>query len=203
VPFYSGGTGLIRTKQLEAKMQIRDTSLSFGFTSILLHWISAGLVAVIFVLGQIAEDMSRGPDKIELMSVHQSLGMLLLIIVLARLLWRLGQGFPDPVGDQKDLLVRLSRLWHWLLLGFIIVLPLSGYLVAETGRGEMTFFGIVPLPDLIGSGRGVHEFFEEIHETLAGLLVPLVIVHVLAALKHHYLDRDATLSRMLGMPHKA
>jgi cytochrome b561 len=184
-------------------MQIRDTASNYGFTSIWLHWISAGLVAVLFLSGQFVEDMSRGADKSELMAVHQSLGMLLFIVVLARLLWRLGQGFPDPVDKQNSVLTKLSRAWHWILLGFLMAIPVSGYLLAETGLEDLNFFGLLALPDLIGSSRGVHEFFEEIHETLSNLLLPLIAIHVLAALKHHYLDRDGTLKRMVSAGYKA
>ena len=183
-------------------MQIRDTASNYGFTSIWLHWISAGLVAVLFVSGQFVEDMSRGAAKWELMAVHQSLGMLLFIVVLARLLWRLGQGFPDPVDKQGSVLTKLSRLWHWILLGFLMIIPVSGYLLTETGLGDLNFFGLAALPDLIGADRDVHEFFEEIHELLGNLLLPLVGVHVLAALKHHYFDRDATLKRMVSAGYK-
>jgi len=183
-------------------MQFNDTSRSFGFTSILLHWVSAVLIAVLFVMGQIMEDMSRGPDKADLMAVHQSLGMLLLILVLARLLWRLGQGFPAAPGDAGSLANRVSRLWHWLLLIVIIAIPASGYMVSETATQGISFFGMFALPDLMGANHDLHEVFEEIHETMSKLLIPLVIVHVLAAFKHHYFDRDDTLKRMMG-PGKA
>jgi len=183
-------------------MQFNDTSRSFGFTSILLHWISAALIAVLFVMGQIMEDMSRGAAKADLMAVHQSLGMLLLIVVLARLFWRLGQGFPEASSETGSLINRISRLWHWLLLAVIVAIPASGYLASETSTQGITFFGMSLLPDLIGANHDLHEVFEEIHETMSKLLIPLVIVHVLAAFKHHYFDRDDTLKRMMG-PGKA
>jgi len=178
-------------------MQIRDSAWRYGYTSILLHWISAGLIAVLFVMGQIMEDLSRGPEKFELLQIHQSLGMLLMIIVLARLVWRLNQGFPDPVDADATFANRFSRLWHWLLLGIVVALPVSGYLAAETGKADLTFFGLYVLPDFIGNSRGLHEGLEEVHETLSGLIIPLVFVHVVAALKHHYWDRDTTLRRMI------
>ena len=90
-------------------MQVKDTSDSFGITSILFHWLTTGLIIGLFIMGQIMEDMPRGPEKGELMTLHQSIGMLLLALVFARLVWRLTQGFPqaaDPTaiqGRQKEL----------------------------------------------------------------------------------------------------
>ena len=184
-------------------MQIRDTAWNYGFTSILLHWVSAGLIAVLFILGQIAEDMSRGPEKTELMNVHQSLGMLLLIIVLARLVWRLGQGFPKSEQIKTNKLERLARAWHWLLLILIIAIPASGYLAAESGFRDLNFFGLFTLPDLIGTDRDIHAVFEEVHEIFSKLIIPVVLLHVLGALKHHYFDRDGTLKKMVNIGYNA
>jgi cytochrome b561 len=179
-------------------MQIRDTSSTFGFTSILLHWISAILIAVLFISGEIMEDMSRGPDKADLADIHQSLGMLMLLVVLARLVWRISQGFPDPVDSDQTLMNRFSRLWHWALLLLVLAIPLSGYLTADTGLRGLTFFNMVTPPDLLGADRDIHKFFEEVHETLSKLILPLVALHVLGALKHHIFDGDMTLKRMIG-----
>jgi cytochrome b561 len=178
-------------------MQFNDTRKTFGLTSLIFHWLSAILIIGLFIMGQIMEEMQRGPEKIELRELHQSVGMVLLGLVLVRLIWRLTQGFPEAVDPSTKFLNSVSRLWHWALLAFIIAIPLSGYISSETGFRGVPFFGFFTFPDILASDHGLHELFEDIHEALVKILVPLVIIHVLAAFKHHFWNKDATLKRML------
>ncbi len=180
-------------------MHLRDTSDSFGLFSILFHWVSAGLIIGIFILGQVMEDMARGPAKRDLLEVHQSFGLLLLLLVLVRLIWRLSQGFPRPAAPTAAILNVISRLWHWALLILIIAIPVSGFIASDAGRSDLHFFGLFVLPDIIGFDHDLHEQFEDIHGALTTFLIPLVAIHVAAAFKHHFWNRDATLKRMLGI----
>jgi cytochrome b561 len=178
-------------------MHLKDTSQTFGLTSILFHWLSAALITGLFIMGQVMERMPRGAEKFELRELHQSLGMILLLIVFLRLVWRITQGFPTATDSSANLLNLVSRVWHWALLIIMIAIPISGYIASEAGFNGVPFFGLFTFPDLIAFDHDRHEQFEDVHEILVKILIPLVVIHVLAALKHHFWNKDDTLRRML------
>ncbi|MDP6969102.1 MAG: cytochrome b [Gammaproteobacteria bacterium] len=179
-------------------MKITDNSHQFGLVSILLHWILAVLIIGLFVIGNILEDMPRGPDKGQLMGLHQSIGMLVLALVLLRLIWRLRQGFPSPVNPDAKRLNHIAKLWHWALLVIILAIPVTGYLSADAGPRAVAFFSWFNWPDLIEPARDLRKQFGGLHGALNKIMIPLVLIHILAAFKHHFWDRDTTLKRMLG-----
>ncbi len=179
-------------------MQLHDTADRFGIFSIIFHWLSALLVGTLFFMGKVMIELPRGIEKAELKELHQSLGMVFLLVVLVRLIWRIRQGFPQPVDPGASFLNIISRVWHWSLLLIIIAIPVSGFIASDTGFRDISFFGLITFPDLLGFDYTLHEQFEGIHEFLANLIIPLVGIHVLAALKHHFWDKDDTLNRMIG-----
>ena len=179
-------------------MQLHDSADRFGIFSIIFHWLSAILIGVLFIMGKVMAELPRGIEKAELKELHQSLGMVLLLVVLVRLIWRISQGFPQPVNPGASFLNKISRLWHWLLLLIIFAIPVSGFIASDTGFREIPFFGLFTFPDLLGSDYSLHEQFENIHEFLTMLIIPLVGIHVFAAFKHHFWDKDATLNRIIG-----
>ncbi len=178
-------------------MQLKDTLNTFGTTSILFHWLSAILIITLFIMGQLMEDMPRGPEKADLRTLHQSIGMVFLCVVSLRVGWRLTQGFPQAADVSANFLNIISRLWHWALLILIIAIPISGYIASEAGFSGVPFFGLFTFPDLISFDHDLHEQFEDVHEVLVKILIPLVIIHTLAAFKHHFWNKDKTLKRML------
>ena len=180
-------------------MQFKDTTNTFRFSSILLHWVTALLIIGLFIMGQVMEGMPRGFEKRELMDLHKSLGMLLLMLVFVRLAWRIFQGFPQAANPSATFLNMVSRLWHWALLIIIIAIPVSGFIASDTGFSDVRFFDLFAFPDVFESDFEMHEQFEDIHGVLTKVIIPLVLIHVLAAFKHHFWDKDATLKRMLGM----
>jgi len=179
-------------------MKMTDNSHQFGLVSILLHWTLAIMIISLFIVGNILEDMPKGPDKGQLMGLHQSMGMLVLMLVLVRLIWRIRQGFPAPLNTQAKLLNRIAKLWHWALLIIIVAIPLTGYLAADAGPRSVAFFGWFNWPDLIEPTRDLRKQLGGLHGALNKLMIPLVLIHILAAFKHHFWNRDATLKRMLG-----
>ena len=108
-------------------MQLRDTTNRFGLTSIVLHWLLAVLIISLFIMGQVMEEMPRGLEKRELRELHQSIGMVLLLFVITRLIWRISQGFPGPADPSSSFLNLIARLWHWALL--IIIIAIVGNLL--------------------------------------------------------------------------
>ena len=107
--------------------------------------------------------LPRGIEKAELKELHQSLGMVLFLVVLVRLIWRIKQGFPQPVNPGASILNQISRFWHWSLLLIIFAIPVSGFIASVTEFRDISFFGLFTFPDLLGSDYSLHEQFEDIH----------------------------------------
>jgi len=163
-----------------------------------LHWIIALLIAAQAILGWIGADMERSPAKIDVMVAHKSLGLTLLLLVLLRLAWRLTHPAPPPPFGSKTWEIRLAQLTHAAIYLVIIALPLSGWLSADTAVAPWKFWWIIPLPSFFAPDKGLHEFGEELHEVLVSVLIALLVLHVAAALYHHFGKRDDVLLRMLG-----
>ena len=181
-------------------MSLTDNRDRYGAVSVALHWASFALIAALVGLGWVFADMPRGPLRDALAGLHMSLGLLFVLVLALRLGWRLANGKPQPLPSHTPLEQRTALAVHRLLTAVMILIPVAGLVtVASVGRAP-SFFGLVsvPLPFVPQSG-GLHEAGEELHAFMANfVLLPLLGLHVLGALKHHLLDKDATLRRMLG-----
>lgn len=160
---------------------------------IALHWLSLLLVAVAFASMELRGVFPRGSVERGLMRAsHYSAGISVLLLTLARLVmrarWR-------PVAGEAMATPTAAKLVHLALYGFLLAMPLSGWLLLSAEAEPIAAWG-VPLPALIAPSAGLAERFEDLHELLATLGYLLIGVHAAAALAHHYLKRDGTLSRM-------
>ncbi len=161
------------------------------------HWLIALLIFGQFVLGWVAEDMRMSPDKFELFVWHKSIGVTVLLLVALRLAWRLRTNPPQPLASGLELM--LARLGHALLYVLMFAVPLSGWWISDTSRIPFRIFWHVPTPDLMEASREASELAAQVHGILTTLLLLLVVLHSVAALRHHFLLRDATLLRMLPL----
>ena len=181
-------------------LPIRNTAERWGLVTIGFHWLTVLLVVGLCLVGFLMQELPSGRFKIEVFAVHKSFGLTLLAITVLRLAWRLlaGTPLPEPMPAWQALAARLS---HVLLYAVLVAMPLTGWLYTSASGFPLRWFGQFALPKLSGRDRDVAGFAVEAHETLFLVLAALVTVHALAALKHHYLDRDRTLRRMLpAMP---
>jgi cytochrome b561 len=171
-------------------------------TAILLHWIVAVLMVFMLVFG---DDYIRVPTGASLAgwepSAHASIGILILLLGLARLFWRLGNPPPDLPKTIPGWQVLASRATHWVLYALMIAIPILGLLAIVPYGAErlnvenVTFFGLFPVALLPNMG----DWTGDAHELLSNVARALVIVHVLAALKHQFWDKDGLLGRMRPM----
>lgn len=176
--------------------QITDNDQRYGFVSRALHWATAGLFVALVAMGWIDDDMPK-PGEFNLMTVHISLGVAFLVLVGARIAWRLFQGWPEFRETGSRIIQRLSRWAHLALFGLMLALPVTGWAIVSAAGYDASFFGMTSLPDLLPVSHGLEDAAEEVHEVLVNVMLLLVGVHVLAALKHKYFDRDGVFSRML------
>jgi cytochrome b561 len=178
-------------------MSWRNTRQVYGWAAIALHWISAGSVIWLYFLGDAVEDAPDRASKIAAMQTHVSVSMLLFAFLAARVLWSLSQPKPESL-DPNRLFRILATLVQWLFMLMIVVLLITGPAVIWALGRPVQVFDWFAIPSPFPSPmHDVHEGFEFIHGAAAKLFWPLIVLHVLGALKHLVFDRDRTLQRML------
>ena len=148
-------------------------------------------------LGMKAEELPFSPQKLDLFITHKSIGLTLLLLVALRLALRLRAGVPPHLGSPSVVERRAADAGHWLLYALMIAVPLSGWVISDTSRIPFKLFKKIPVPDLMAANKTLSDAAAEIHEELTTALAVVLVVHVLAALRHHFLLKNATLKRML------
>ena len=178
-------------------IQFRNSPETWGAVARGLHWLIAALILAQFVIGSIAEEMKLTPAKFDLFVWHKSIGVTVLLLALLRLAWRLGNAPPTPPAGMPQWERRLASAGHAVLYALIFAVPVSGWWVSDASRVPFKAFFAVPMPDFIATDRGLQESAAEVHEALTLALLVVVIVHIAAAFRHHFLLRDDVLRRML------
>lgn len=180
-------------------MQLRNSSSRYGLVSVLIHWLVALAVFALFAVGLWMTGLSYySPWYQTAPALHKSVGVLLLAVMLFRLVWRFFTPQPAALSSHSTAVQLLSRLGHGALYLGLFVVMISGYLISTAeGRGIMVF-DLFEIPALITGLPNQADLAGEVHFYVAWALVIFAVLHGLAALKHHFIDRDATLVRMLG-----
>ncbi len=178
-------------------MSLKNTD-RWGATSQLLHWTIAVLVLSIGAVGLVMGELPRSPKWFWVYTLHKSLGLTVLALVLVRIAWRLYAGAPPPVEGTPRWQARLASLTHGAIYVLILAMPLSGWLYdSASGLRPFRWFGLAEVPKLSPPHEALADAMHETHELLFWVLIALVIGHAGAALYHHFVRRDATLARML------
>lgn len=169
----------------------------YSRTAISLHWLVAFLILAAFPLGLTMSDLALSPLKLKLISYHKWLGVTVFLLAAARLAWR-ATHTPPPLPDAMLAWQRTAtHAVHHLLYVLLFAIPLSGWLMSSAKGFQTVYLGVLPLPDLIGKDKALGDVLKEVHGMLNYGMLVLVIAHVGAALKHHFIDRDGILARML------
>ena len=161
-----------------------------------LHWLMAALILGLAALGIVMHEMPLSPLKLELYAWHKWFGVTVFLLVWLRLAWRLTHRPPALPATLSAPLQRLAHAGHALLYVLMIVIPLSGWLMSSAKGVQTVWFGLVPLPDLLGRDRELGDLLQQAHKLLNLLLLLTLAGHVLAALWHHFVLKDDTLRRM-------
>lgn len=177
-------------------MQWRNTDSAYGWAAIFLHWLSAVLILALFGLGLWMVELNYYDQWYrQAPAIHKSVGILLFIIILFRWAWRMINPRPTPVGGPLER--RLARAVHLLMYLILFATMIAGYLISTAeGRG-IDVFDWFSVPATLSGLPHQEDRAGVVHLWLAWGLMVLAGGHTLAALKHHFLDRDATLKRML------
>ena len=174
-----------------------NSATRYTATAIALHWLAALLIFTTFPLGVYVHEMALSPLKLQLVSYHKWLGVTIFLLTVIRLAWR-GIHVPPPLPETIPLWQqRAAHALHLLLYVLLLAIPLSGWLMSSAKGFPVVYLGLVQLPDLVGKDKALGELLTEVHEMLNFGLLVLVALHIAAALKHHFIEHDATLRRML------
>jgi cytochrome b561 len=161
------------------------------------HWIIAGLIVVQFTLGWTAIGLPVGLEKLALLARHKSFGMTILILAVLRLIWRLFHRPPELPAGMSDIEKRLARATHLLFYVLLFAMPLTGWTMSSAKNFSVSWFNQFTWPDLIAPNEHAFDLLRVTHDTLSWLLFAIAVLHILAALKHHFWNKDNVLKRML------
>jgi cytochrome b561 len=161
-----------------------------------LHWLIAVLAFSQLAMGKFFE--VEADEDNGLFGWHTALGLLVLVLMVVRLGWRLSHDVPRLPARTPAWQQATARAMHLAFYALLIALPLSGWLMTSVEGDPVSFFGWFTVPPLpVPGGEASEDLIEETHEVLGNLLLILAGIHVLAGLKHHFVDRDDVLRRML------
>jgi cytochrome b561 len=175
------------------------TSVSSRYSAVAqaFHWIIAALIVTQFTLAWMADDLPLGARKLGLLARHKSFGMTILMLAVLRLLWR-AFNRPPPLPPGMSKIERwLARISHTAFYLLLFAMPVTGWLMSSAKNYSVSWFGLFTWPNLIGKNEDHFDLLRSTHEILSDVLFVLAIVHILAALKHHFWNKDDVLVRML------
>lgn len=178
---------------------LKNSLTNYGYIAVALHWLVALTVIGLFVLGLWMTGLDyydawyqRGPD------LHKGIGVLLFILLAFKLAWRWLDPLPRSEPTHAAWERRAAHAAHLLMYTLMFAVMIAGYLIPTADGQPLPVFGLFSVPATLSGIENQEDIAGEIHEILAFILIGLATLHALAALKHHFIDRDRTLKRMLG-----
>jgi cytochrome b561 len=169
----------------------------YGAVAQSLHWLVAALVVTQFVLANLSKGLPTGIHKLILLANHKSVGMTVLMLTVLRMLWRLKHAPPPLPDGMQPAEQALARYAHFAFYFLLFAMPISGWLMSSAKNYSVSWFGVFTWPDLIGKSERAFKLLRGTHKLLSDALFAIAALHILAALKHHFWNKDDVLVRML------
>lgn len=181
---------------------MKDTEQKFSKTTIILHWLVALAMISLIAVGTYMEQT----ETYALYPIHKSFGILIIIAVLLRVVWRMLNGWPKPVGEVKKVEQLAAKVVHWVLIIGTVLFPISGMMMSGAGGRGLYVFGVELLAKntdpVTGKVAPLNETLAglgyEMHGILMWVMIAAIALHIIGAYKHHLVYKDNTLKRMLG-----
>ncbi len=164
-----------------------------------LHWLVAGLIISQYVLAELAESAKKNDqilDQLALLANHKSIGITILVLALIRLVYRFKNPAPSLPSSMSAWQIQASKASHFLLYGLLFALPITGWLMSSAKSYSVSYFNLLALPDFIAPNERLAEQLQAAHYYLGEALFYIALLHIAAALKHHFMDKDDVLKKM-------
>ncbi len=178
-------------------MPLNNTVHRWGSLAQALHWIIVVLIVTQFVLANMAESLPLGMAKLATLARHKSFGMTILMLVVLRLVWRVSQRQSPPLPVLKPYERFLAHLTHHGLYFLLFAMPLSGWIMSSAKNYPVSWFNLFTFPDWVAPNDTLFELMRSAHHWMALALLGLALLHIAAALHHHFIRKDSILLRML------
>lgn len=180
-------------------MKIANTTVGFDRPTIILHWLIAVMVFALFFVGYWMVDLGYyDPWYQRAPWWHKSVGVITLILIIVRWFWQFFHAQTVSLSIVGSWQARLSHFMHHLMTVLIVLIAISGYLIVTAKGQSLAVFDWFNIPSIVQNIANLEDWAGQVHYYLAYVLMGLVVLHVLAAMKHHFIDKDDVLMRMLG-----
>jgi len=179
-------------------LKIHNSPTRYGLVSRSLHWLLAIAIISLIPIGWYLTQLNNESVAYwRLLEVHETLGLCVLILFLLKVVWRFISPNPATAPGLAQWERSLARVVHGFFFYAFVLLPVSGYIYIASGNDPIELYRLITLPALPSLTKSTSEFIHSIHSYTAYTCAALVLVHVAAALKHHFADRNTVLKRMM------
>jgi cytochrome b561 len=179
------------------KLAFRNTPTAYGLIAQLFHWSIVLGITLQYIWAWRADEAESIRLEYQLIVQHKSIGMTVLLLAALRIAWRLFNRPPALPDGMRPWERFAAAFTHWALYGLILCVPISGWIYSSAAGYGAEFYGLLDIPDLVGTSEALEDAFHEIHELLGTVLLIVAGVHVAAALQHHFIKKDRVLKGML------
>lgn len=189
------------TAKTQAANLVAQAPSRYSNVAIVLHWLLALVVLCIFAVGAYMSDLPVSPLKLKLYNYHKWAGITFLALSVLRLLWRLTHRPPAlPASIELAMPNWQSKAYHathYAMYALFFTVPLLGWTYSSAAGFPVVLFGVLPLPDFMAVDKEFAKSIKEVHGIAAFSLIALAALHIAAAIKHHFYDKDGLISGML------
>lgn len=179
-------------------MSLRNTEESYGKLTVIIHWVMAVLIIGLVVAGYMLDFMPKGDAKMMVVTIHKATGFLLLFVGLFRWYWMLSSQTPNRLPNITKAETGVAHATKWLLMLLLVVMPFSGLMMSMYHGYGVNFFWLFDVAPWVEKNKETGKLFGAIHHYAGYLLSAVILLHLFAAIKHHFVNKDDTLNRMLG-----
>ena len=183
-----------------SQANVSAAPVRYSPVAMLLHWVLAAAILTAFSVGLYVEDLPFSPSKLKLINWHKWAGVAILALSLLRLVWRLAHRPPALPARIEQAMPHWQRVahhgTHHLMYLLFLAVPLLGWAYSSAKGYPIVWLGVLPLPDFVSPDPALADALKPLHALAAWGLIGLVALHVVAALKHQFIDRDGLLDRM-------